>query len=98
MGETAVISQTIPITGMTVLTYTHREILKGNGNRITVSLWDGAEWHTLRDTTTQNGCFCTTPPVTATLPVTATWGVLEIRMLYAAGIGDKVTAVRATGK
>lgn len=96
-GETAVISQTIPITGMTVLTYTHREILKGLGNRITVSLWDGAEWHTLRDTT-QNGCFCTTPAVTTTLPVSTTWGVLEIRMLYGGGIGNKITDVRATGR
>lgn len=88
-GQTAVLSQTIPITGMEVLTYTHREILKGAGNRITVSLWDGVEWHTLRDTSQQNGCFCTTPAVTATLPVSATWGVLEIKMLYLAGIGDK---------
>lgn len=97
-GETAVLSQTIPITGMTTLTYAHREILKGAGNQITVSLWDGAQWHTLRDTTTQNGCFCTTPAVTVTLPVSATWGVLEIRMLYGGGIGNKITDVRATGE
>lgn len=96
-GETAVLSQTIPITGMTTITYTHREILKGNGNRITVSLWDGMAWHILRDTTAQNGCFCATPPVTTTLPVSAAWGVLEIEMLYRGGIGNKITAVTVTG-
>lgn len=97
-GQTAVISQTIQLTNTAVITYSHREILKGAGNHITVTVSDGNGWEWVaRDTATQNGCFCYTEPVTATLPLSTTQVILEIEALYVAGIGNKVTAVTLTG-
>jgi hypothetical protein len=97
-GQSGVISQTIQLSGTNVLAYTHREILKGVGNHIIVTVSDGNGWQWVaRDTTTQNGCFCYTSPVTATLPMSTTQVILEIKAVYQAGIGNKITAVTLTG-
>lgn len=97
-GQSGVISQTIPVTGMAVLTYTHREILKGVGNHIVVTVSDGNSWQWVaRDTYVQNSCFCYTTPVTTTLPLSTTQVILEIEAVYQASIGNKITSVTLTG-
>lgn len=97
-GETAVISQTIQLSGTNVLTYTHREILKGVGNHIIVTISDGNGWQrTVRDTFIQNSCFCYTPAYTVTLPINTTQVILEIEAVYQNSIGNKITAVTVTG-
>lgn len=97
-GQSGVISQTIQLSGTNVLTYTHREILKGVGNRIVVTVSDGNGWEWVaRDTYVQNSCFCFTTPVTTTLPMSTTQVILEIEAVYQAGIGNKITAVTLTG-
>lgn len=97
-GETAVISQTFTVpTETAVIAFTYREILKGAGNHITVTLGDGNGWEWVaRDTGAQNGCFCFTPVVTSTIPMSTTELFLRIDFLYTAGIGNKVTAVTVT--
>lgn len=98
-GQSGIISQTIPVTGMTVLTYTHREILKGVGNHIVVTVSDGNGWQrTARDTFVQNSCFCYTPAYTVTLPISTTQVILEIEAVYQNSIGNKITAVTVNGK
>lgn len=99
-GDTAIISQTFPISPSSMITFTYREILKGTGNHITITLGDGDGWEWVaRDSGVQNGCFfCYTPEVTSTVPISTTVLTIWIEAHYQSGIGIKFTDVEVRGK
>lgn len=98
-GQTAVISQTFTVpTDTAVIGFTYREILKGSGNHITITLDNGQGWEWVaRDSGAQNSCFCFTPIVTATIPAETDALTIWIEAFYTSGIGMKLTDVKVTG-
>ena len=98
-GQTAVISQTFTVpTDTAVIGFAYREILKGSGNHITVTLDNGQGWEWVaRDSGAQNSCFCFTPVVTSTIPIGTDTLTIWVEAFYYSSIGMKFTAVTVTG-
>lgn len=95
-GDVAVISQTFTIpTATTTISLTYREIIKGAGNHLVVSLADGNGWTwTVQDTIAQTGGtgFYQMPMMSATVPEETTQLTLRVEAHYQAGIGMKFTS------
>lgn len=95
VGDTAVVTQTLPIiSGTNTISFTMQPLIVGSGNRLTVTFSDGEGWEWIPyDRNTQVYVWEFTPVVTTTLPWGTDYLTVEIEALYVTKLGTKVRGV-----